>query len=118
MIRALMAGCAVLTLLTAVQTVRVERLKTELRTVTAERNDARKLAGAIQTVARSDAQTQATECQARVDDARASAQRIERIIERPIHVDPQGCAVRDLVPADELRDALQPSPADPAKPLH
>jgi len=59
-------------------------------------------------LAKGDAQTAADQCQARVDAARLSARRIETIIERPVHVDPQGCAVRSLVAPDELRDALQP----------
>lgn len=104
MLRALLAGAAVLGVLLGLQTWRAERLKTELIELRVEAQALRDFkAGAI-----TDASEQARQCQARVDDARRSAQRIETIIERPIHVDPQGCAIRRIVPADELRNALQP----------
>ena len=82
----------------------LDRVRTEL-------HDANQLIASYRTayrLAKDDAKTAADQCQARVDAARISARRIEQIIERPIHVDPQGCAVRSLVPSDELRDALQP----------
>lgn len=104
MIRVLLALLAATLLLAGVQTWRVERLKPQL-------TEANRLLASYRTAyrtAKTDAQTEANQCAARVSDARASAQRIETIIERPVHVDPQGCAVRDLIGADELRNALQP----------
>lgn len=100
MTRALLAALA----LAGVQTWRVDRLKAE----TVRQKIEIATLTEFKTLAMDDAQVQADQCQARVDDARQSARRIETIIERPIHVDPQGCAIRELVPSDELRDALQP----------
>ena len=104
MLKYALIGCGVLALVCAGQTWRLDRVKTEnhdLKQQIASLEEFKRLAV-------DDAQTQADQCQARVDDARQSARRIETIIERPIHVDPQGCAVRELVPSGELRDALQP----------
>lgn len=105
--RLILAGLAAALLVTGVQTWRIDRLKGEaavLRT--------RVRAAEIWRVqARDDAQIAADRCLDRVATARLSTQRIETIIERPAHVDPQGCPVRELVPADQLRDALQPRPA-------
>ena len=104
MLKYALIGCGVLSLVCAGQTWRVERLRTEnhdLKQENATLTDAVKLG-------RDDAKEQAEQCAARVDAARASAIRIERIYDRPIHVDPTGCAVRDLIGANELREALQP----------
>ena len=104
MLKYALIGCGVLSLVCAGQTWRVERLRTEnhdLKQENASLHDAVKLG-------RDDAKAQADLCTARVAEARASAIRIERIYDRPIHVDPTGCAVRDIVGADELREALQP----------
>src|SRR3954471_24472011 len=50
-------------------------------------------------------------CDARVAEARRSAGAIKTIVEKPHAVDPAShCPVPDLVPARELRDALQPHP--------
>lgn len=104
MTRYLLAALALAIALAGVQTWRLDRVKADLVASRIEAAGLREFkAGAI-----TDAQTQSDQCQARVNDAKASARRIETIIERPIHVDPQGCAVRELVPSDELRDALQP----------
>ena len=104
MLKYALIGCGVLALICTGQTWRLDRVKTENHDLT------QKIAALeeFKRLAVDDAQTQADQCQARVDDARQSARRIETIIERPIHVDPQGCAVRELVPSGELRDALQP----------
>lgn len=108
MMRPLLAGLGLAALL-AVQTWRIDRLKTEAAVL---RTEAR-VAEVWRVQARDDAQTAADRCLDRVATARLSAQRIETIIERPVHVDPQGCAVRELVAADQLRDALQPgTPAE------
>lgn len=105
MIRALLAGCAVLALLAGVQSWRLERVKTEL-------HDATQLIESYRVAfkaAKDDAQTTATQCQARVDEARASARRIETIIEREVPRDPNGCPYRPLLSGDELRQTLQPN---------
>lgn len=99
----LAGGLAGAVLLLGVQSVRVDRLKADLSKARAEIAALQ----AFKEIAVEDAQEQADQCLARVNDARRSAQRIETIIERPIHVDPQGCAVRESIPAGELRDALQ-----------
>lgn len=117
MIRILIAALVLALVVTGVQTWRLDRVKRDL-TLSQERVKA--LAARLD-VADRDAQTQATMCDAREANARQSAQTIERIITRTVHVDPQGCAVRELVPADQLRDALQPGAgpkATPAQPLH
>ncbi len=105
MIRILAALLAVALLATGVQTFRADRLKAALVIANAELKQLREYRDA----AKADAQIQADQCLSRVNEARKSARRIETIIERPIHVDPQGCAVRELVPSGELRDALQPT---------
>lgn len=102
----LIAGAAALALTAAlsIQSWRLERVKTEL-------HDSKQANAVLQRaveIGRADAKDQASQCTARVAEARASAIRIERIYDRPIHVDPTGCAVRDLIGADELREALQP----------
>lgn len=104
MTRYILAALALALVLASVQTWRLDRVKADL--VAAQIQVA--ALNSFKERAKEDAQTQSDQCQARVNDARASARRIETIIERPIHVDPQGCAVRELVPSDELRDALQP----------
>ena len=114
MTRFLLAVCAVLALALAVQTVRVERLKPQLhdaRQALKDWSDYRKTAEA-------DAQTAADQCAARVNAARRSAQRISNLLETPYEVDPVGCPVRQLLPADGLRDALTPPPSPSAEPLH
>ena len=105
MTRILLAALAVALLLSGVQTFRADRLKAALVIANAELKQLRE----YRDTAKADAQTQADQCLSRVNEARQSARRIETIIERPTHVDPQGCAVRELVPADELREALQPA---------
>lgn len=107
--RAPLIALAVALVLAGLQTWRVDRLKAE----TVRQQIEIATLTEFKTLALEDAQTQADQCAARVADARASARRIETIIERPIHVDPQGCAVRDTIPADELRDALQPNAPTP-----
>ena len=104
MTRVLLALLAVALLATGIQTFRADRLKAGLAIANAEL----KLLREARDTAMADAQTQADQCLSRVNEARKSARRIETIIERPTHVDPQGCAVRELVPAGEVRDALQP----------
>lgn len=104
MMKYALIACGVLTLAVAGQTWRLDRVKSENHDLTQQIAALEE----FKRLAVDDAQTQADQCQARVDDARQSARRIETIIERPIHVDPQGCAVRELVPSGELRDALQP----------
>jgi hypothetical protein len=48
-------------------------------------------------------------CVDRVRRARASAAAVAAIVSKePLH-DPQGCPVRELVPADSLRDAISPA---------
>lgn len=113
MIRALLAALAVAAVMAGVQTWRIDRLKSEL---TQAKSQAVALAQRLDDAA-TFAQTADDRCTAQVAAARQSARAIERIIERPVHVDPQGCPIRELVPADELRDALQPGVAA-AEPMH
>lgn len=103
MSRLLLAGLGLAALL-VVQTWRIDRLKVENAALKAEAEAAE----IWRVEARDDAQRASDRCLDQVATARLSAQRIETIIERPVHVDPEGCAVRELVPADQLRDALQP----------
>jgi hypothetical protein len=113
MTRYLIAAIAVLGLLLTLQTWRLDGVQIALVKSKAE---AVALAKRLDAADR-EAQVTADQCAARVEAARQSARAIERIIERPVYVDPQGCAVRGIVGADELRDALQPiSPA--AQPVH
>lgn len=110
----ILAGILVAALLLAgFQTWRLDRVKKELVASIAE---AVSLAQALE-AADVDAQAVDDQCEARVSEARQSARAIERIIEREVHVDPEGCAVRDIVGAGELREALNPSHA-PTEPLH
>lgn len=109
MTRYILAALAMALLLAGIQTWRLDRVKADL---VKARIEVAALTE-FKSLALDDAQTQADQCAARVSDARASARRIETIIERPIHVDPQGCAIRELVSADELRDALQPGSVAP-----
>ena len=104
MIRPLLASLVAALLVAGLQTWRIDRLKTEAAVLRTQAHAAE----VWRVQARDDAQTAADRCLDRVAAARLSAQRIETIIERPVHVDPQGCPVRELVPADQLRDALQP----------
>lgn len=48
-------------------------------------------------------------CSVRVARARASAVAIHAIVTKEPRRDPQGCPLRELVPARELRDALTPT---------
>jgi hypothetical protein len=115
MIRALIIALVLALAVGGLQTWRLDRVKHEL---SLSREQVKALAARLDAEDR-DAQTQATQCDAREAHARQSAQTIKRIITRTVHVDPRGCAVRELVPADELRDALPPgSQPAPARPLH
>ena len=103
-VRVLAGGFAVAVAVAGLQTWRIDRLKTEAAVLRTQARDAE----VWRVQARDDAQTAADRCLDRIATARLSTQRIETLIERPVHVDPQGCLVRELVPADQLRDALQP----------
>jgi hypothetical protein len=105
-------GCAALALVATVQTSRIERLKPELHDAKQLNETYRKAFVAV----KADAQATADQCQARVDRARASARRIETIIERPVPNDANGCPTRPLLSGDELRQTLQPG-TNPAEPL-
>ena len=109
MIKYALAGCAVLAMLLGVQSFRLDRVKGELRDAKQQIETLTAFAEA----AKLDAQEQADQCTARVDEARASARRIETIIEREVPRDPQGCPVRILLTADGLRQALQPDAPTP-----
>lgn len=61
------------------------------------------------TDARAAVNAEARACTARVAEARRSALAIRSITRQETPRDPQGCPVRQLVPSDRLRDALQPS---------
>lgn len=47
-------------------------------------------------------------CQARVAEAHRAAQAIRTLVEKPHAMDPNGCPVRRLLDAGELRDAIRP----------
>lgn len=113
MTRALMIALALALALSGVQTWRLDHVKADLVKARIEVATLTE----FKALAMDDAQTQADQCTARVAAAAASARRIETIIERPIHVDPQGCAIRSVISSDELRDALQPNAPAPV-PLH
>lgn len=113
MIRYLLIGSAVLGLLSAVQTYRIDRLKQELAVASRYLGEVKAALEAAETVAQNDVNTVLEDCEVRVAEARRSARRIETIIERPYAVDSGGCAVRDLVPSSELRQALQPDAPTP-----
>lgn len=112
--RILIAATVALALATSVQSWRLERVKTENHDL----KQAVKAWEGYRVTAEADAQTAADQCSARVADAMRSARRINDLLERPVHVDPQGCAVRELLPTDELRRALSPAPDPAAEPLH
>lgn len=109
MIRALLALLAAALLAAGVQTWRVERLKPQLT----EARQALAQWEGYRDAAQTSADDAAKACDARVADARRSAQRIASLMELPHATDPAGCPVRDLLPPDQLREALTPS-ADPA----
>lgn len=114
MTRALLAALALALVLSGVQTWRLERVKTELH----DAKQAVKAWEGYRDRSEADAQVAADQCSARVDEARRAIKRINDLIERPVHVDPQGCAVRELLPSDQLRDALGATPVPPAEPVH
>jgi hypothetical protein len=109
MTRYILAALALALALSGVQTWRLDRVKADL--VKAQIDIA--TLTEFKALALDDAQTQADLCQARVEAARASARRIQTLVERPHAVDPSGCPVRDVLDADSLRDALQPSAPSP-----
>lgn len=114
LIAASVALALALALAVGVQSWRLERVKTENHDL----KQAAKAWEGYRAAAESDAQTAADQCSERVAEARRSARRINDLIERPVHVDPQGCAVRSLLPSDELRGALTPAPDPAAEPVH
>lgn len=109
MTRALLAALALALVLSGFQTWRIDRIKADLVKARIEIASLQE----FKRVAVDDAQIQADQCQARVDDARRSAQRIETIIEREVPRDPNGCPYRPLLSGDELRQALQPDAPAP-----
>ena len=109
MLKYLLAGSAVLALLLAGQTYRVERLKADVRVVTEQRDAAVDELAKYRILSAQDAEAQAVVCNTRVTEARRSAIAIGKLYDRPVHVDPEGCAVRSLLSTDELRQALQPN---------
>lgn len=109
MTRALLAALFAAVVLAGVQTWRIDRLKAELD---AAKDQASALAQQLD-VAGLSAQKADDRCEDAVTAARQSARAIERIIERPVHVDSEGCAVRELIAADELREAVQPGAVAP-----
>ena len=113
MTRALLAALGVAAVLAGLQTWRIDRLKAEL---TESKAQAAALARRLDDADRY-AQSADDRCVAQVAAARQSARAIERIIERPVNVDQEGCPLRGLVPASELRAALQPGVVAP-EPLH
>lgn len=109
MTRILLGIIAALVLVAGVQTWRLDRSDKALASARAQITRWRDFAD-LSAKAADDA---AEACSARVAEARRSTQRIETVLERPIVLDPNGCPSRQLLPADVLRDALQPAPAKP-----
>jgi inactivated superfamily I helicase len=112
MLKYALIGCAGFALAAGAQTWRLDRVKADLV-------EARIEIAALtefKALAITDATDQAAQCAARVADARASARRIETIIERPVPNDANGCPARPLLSGDELRQTLQPG-TNPAEPL-
>lgn len=100
------------TALLTIQSIRVERLKADLR-------DARQEVTALheaREAAVTDAEQQAEECTARVAEARRSARAISTLLNQEIKHDEAGCPRPRVLDAGELRQALQPD-ASPAEPL-
>lgn len=112
MIRALAAALAIVMALLVVQSVRVDRLKTQTR----KQADQIKAWADYKAASDADAQIAADQCAARVAEAAALAGRVSTLLQREVPRDPQGCPYRVMLSADELRDALQPSAAAPADP--
>ena len=108
MLKYLLAGSAVLALLLAGQTYRVENLKADNRVLTEQRDSAVDELHEYRIMSVKDAEAQAVVCNTRVSEARRSAIAIGKLYDRPVHVEPSGCAVRSIVGSDELREALQP----------
>lgn len=113
MIRYLVVGLAATGLLTGVQTYRLDRVKRENALIERELGEVKAALEAAETIAQNDVNLVLEDCEVRVAEARRSARRIETIIERPYAVDSSGCAVRDLLGSDELRQALQPDTPAP-----
>lgn len=65
--------------------------------------------GIEQEKARASAREAATTCSTRVAQARASARVIEKIVTKEPTYDANLCPRRELVPADQLRDAIDPA---------
>jgi len=104
----LLAGSAVLALGLAIQTYRVENLRADNRVLTEQRDAAVDELAKYRILSEQDSQAQAVVCNTRVTEARRSAIAIGKLYDRPVHVEPSGCARRDIIGADELRNALQP----------
>lgn len=112
MTRALAAIIAVLSLALAIQSVRVDRLKSDLseaRQEVAMLHEAREAAVA-------DAEQQADECTARVAEARRATRAIQSLLSQEVAHDEAGCPDPRLLRGGELRDTLQPG-AVAAEPL-
>lgn len=113
MIRILSALLLVAVVLLGVQSVRVDRLKTENR----RQADQIKAWADYKAASDEDALLAADQCAARVAEAAALAGRVSTLLNREVPRDPQGCPYRVMLSADELRRTLQPSAqssADPA----
>lgn len=90
------------------QTYRVENLKADNRVLTEQRDSAVDELDEYRIMSVKDAEAQAVVCNTRVSEARRSAIAIGKLYDRPVHVEPSGCARRAIVDSDELREALQP----------
>ena len=108
MLKYILAGSAVLALLLAGQTYRVENLKADNRVLTEQRDSAVDELGKYRIMSVKDAEAQAVVCNTRVSEARRSAIAIGKLYDRPVHVDAEGCASRSVLSTRELREALQP----------
>lgn len=110
MIRALSAALAVVMALLVIQSVRVDRLKTETR----KQAEQIKAWADYKAAADEDALIAADQCAARVAEAAALAGRVSTLLNREVPRDPQGCPYRVMLSADELRRTLQPGAQAPA----
>jgi len=113
MMRYILIGSAGLAVLAGIQTYRVERLKSELAGLEFQYAELGRAYTSHKESAKQDAQIQADQCEARVMGARLSARRIETIVEREVARDSSGCPVSSIVPASELREAVQPDAPTP-----
>lgn len=93
---------------------RIERLETNLAMQTAATRVSERLREEAQIRGVADADAAARACAARVERAGRDAVAISHIVAREVSQDAQGCPVRELIGADELRRIFDPDPGGDA----